>query len=504
MRRVLGARAALRRLAVYRVAFAEEPKMRAYLGASLADDAGVAVSHWASMILLTSLFATQTARASLMIPTLGCFLAGTLIAGPLCDWERMPERLALWRWRLVVWGRTIETAALGSLVVVLALRPPSIGTVLPYMMISAFMKTALRPTRSAFLVDLLRREEVRLDESGRAMADEGGALLLYKTHLLTFSSLATALREAAGLVGLVLGGAIVGLAGGRYAALFAADVLTNVVFIALVFRMCHPTLRAREVRFRHLVAGDPRARGHGLLADAARHLVGSAREVFAFLATRAQRPLLMFLFGLWVFEVVTEFYDGKMIVKHVLGGSDESVRHAELVWTMATLGVVSVLPLLARLLGSLGRLFLATALIDGVVIAVAGQLAVTGRAPAIAPFVAFLALDRGLSSTSASLAELAQLSASSARIRGRVAGVFAVAAILGDIGAEGAATWASERFGIAPMVRGLGIAQVLIFSSMALAGGRALWRFGIVSDGSARGLSSPVVLMPSAQQAGGV
>jgi hypothetical protein len=69
----------------YGAALRGEPKVRAYALAAFVEDIGVAASTWASTLLMTNLFTDQRTRASLMLPTLGCFLAGTLISGPLAD-----------------------------------------------------------------------------------------------------------------------------------------------------------------------------------------------------------------------------------------------------------------------------------------------------------------------------------------------------------------------------------------------------------------------------------
>ncbi len=138
----------------------EEPGARAYLGASLIDDVGIAVSGWPSALMMTNLATTQRARASLMLPTLLCFLISTLVSGPLADWSLRTMRggLARWRWTVVLTGRAIETTLLGVIVVRLSMWPPTIATVLPYVMVTAFMKAALRPTRMAFSVDMLRED----------------------------------------------------------------------------------------------------------------------------------------------------------------------------------------------------------------------------------------------------------------------------------------------------------------------------------------------------------
>src|SRR5262249_37566913 len=147
---------------------------------------------------------------------------GSLIAGPLADWAHRSSLAALarWRWRLVVWARVIETLALGLVIWMVWRGTFTIGRALPYSMVSAFMKTALRPTRGAFEVDLLRREEVQLDAQGATVLDERGQPRAYKVHLLSFSAMTTLLRSAAAFGGLVLGGKIMSAAHGDFRLLF--------------------------------------------------------------------------------------------------------------------------------------------------------------------------------------------------------------------------------------------------------------------------------------------
>jgi hypothetical protein len=56
--------------AEYQAFLRDEPRARAYLVATLVDEIGVALSAWAGALLMTNLFTTQRARASLMLPTL--------------------------------------------------------------------------------------------------------------------------------------------------------------------------------------------------------------------------------------------------------------------------------------------------------------------------------------------------------------------------------------------------------------------------------------------------
>jgi hypothetical protein len=210
-----------------------------------------------------------------------------------------------------------------------------------------------------------------------------------------------------------------------------------------------------------------------------RGFFSSLRSAFDFLRRREQRPLLCLLAGGWMVEVATEFYDGKMILKHVLPGTDDDVRHAQIAWSLVALAVLAGLPVLARRVGRLGRLFLVTMFLDGLAIAVAGRAAAMGGAAAILPFCGALAADRALTETSGTLMTLAQNSACQAEMRGRVAAAYAFVVLLADVAAEGAATEASEALGIPRMLVAVGLAQIGLMAAVALAGGRALWLYGL-------------------------
>lgn len=484
-------------------AFREEPKLRGYAAAHFVDDVGVAVATWASMLLMTNLFTSQRERAQLMLPTLACFLIGTLVSGPLADRgaRGTKESLARRRYRLVVWARLLETLALGALVLRLANGVPTIGTVLPFAMLTAFSKTAFRPAKIAFSVDLLSHETPQMDADGKPLLDERGAPLFQKTHLLVMGSVIGVLGATAVLVGLLLGGRVVAAAHGSFAFLFLIQAVMHLAFCAMVALFCHPTRSAREVRLRDLVV-DVAGEGEHVVryaSDAPSNerrvgFFGSLWEGMRFLLGKERRPLLAMLCGTALVELVTESYDGKMIVKQVLHGGDDAVRHAEIVWSIVGILAVAAVPMLARALGSLGKVFLVTMLIDGLVIAFAGHLAGRGGAGMIVPFAAVLAVDHSLTQTSVSLAELAQNSASSAGMRGRIAGLYAFFVIVGDILVEGIATEAAERFGIPGMLVRVGLLQVGIVLLLAIVGGRRLVRFGLHDrrEGSREGHPMPV------------
>ncbi|MFO0549562.1 MAG: hypothetical protein U0271_14310 [Polyangiaceae bacterium] len=472
----------------YRTALADEPKLRHYLGAAIIDDVGIAVSAWATMLMTTQLFTDQRERARLAIPALGCFLLGTLVSGPLADWVKSsPRALAAWRYRLVLWARSIETIALGALVFMIMRGRPTIGSILPYVMVSAFMKTALRPTRIAFEVDLLTREQRQTTASGAPLLDEVGAPRLMKTHLLTASAMIFTLKTFSSLLGLLLGGVIMGAVHGAFWPLFAFDVLTNIGFIIVIGRGCHPFKTSAELSWADTVrapadetnGSGSNASGLSKLGGGVRHFGATLRDGFRFLAKGEQRPLLALLGGCWIVEIVTETYDGKMIVKQILGGSDDAVRYSELGWTAVSLVAIVLLPMLAPKVKSFGRLFLGLMLLDGAVITLAGNVAGRGVASAIVPFSLVLAADRGLTLTSTAFAELAQNSASSASMRGRIAALYAFFTIVGDILAEGVATGLAEAVGIPAMLVRVGLFQIGFVALLALVGGRRLWNFGL-------------------------
>lgn len=462
-----------------------EGRARGYLIGTLIDDIGIAVSAWAGTLMMTNLAVTQRARAAFMLPTLVCFLAGTLISGPLADWmaRSSAARLAKWRWQVVLAGRAVETAVLGYLVVSLSSGPPTIARVLPYIMVSAFMKTGLRATRIAFSVDLLQEESVSRDAGGKALRDEQGEPLRYKTHLVTFSSLTSLLSTLAVLGGLLAGSFVMERAAGRTWALFALDVLTNLGFIVAVYVLCKPPAGAVETA---PLAAAPEGR--------LRHFGRSFVEGFRFLAKPAQRPLLALLAGAWLIEIITEAYDGKMVIKHVLSGGDEGVRHAEIAWTVVAAVGAALLPLIIRKMGSLGKIFLVTMFIDGLVIAAAGQVARAAAPAAVLSFTAILCVDQSLTLVSGTLAGVAQNSVSSAAMRGRIAGTFAMFVIVGDMASEALAALAEERWGIPGLILRAGLLQVGLMALIALGGGRRLWTFGLHGEAApaAEGASEPL------------
>ena len=423
-------------------ALESERRARRFVWANLIDDVGVAVSVWAMAMLQTDLMRDQRERAKLVMPVLLVMVLGTLASGPLADFARRWSASLLPRWRrnVLLVARGVETIALGGLVALIASGPMTIARILPYALVSGFLKTALRPTRLALAVDLLDREET--DEG----VDERGLPRRRKTFLPTFAALTSQLSTGAVLVGLLLGGKIMGLAHGRVWALFAFDVLTNLVFLAILATVPVPARDEDE-------------------AHAARPV--GRFELVRFLVARPQRPLVAVLIGAWMIEFVNELYDGKMIVRHMLGGSADAVRWSEIAWSLGTVAALAALPaVVARV--RLGVAFTVAMLADGLVIGVAGAFASRGTPAAIAPFALAIGADRALTAVASTLASIAQANATSTAMRGRLAGAWQLWVIVTCIVAEGAATAAADSWGIGVMMRVAGFAQVAAIAGLAL------------------------------------
>jgi len=113
------------------------------------------------------------------------------------------------------------------------------------------------------------------------------------------------------------------------------------------------------------------------------------------------------------------------------------------------------------------------------VIAAAGKVAGAAAATAVLPFTTILCLDQSLTLASSTLTDVAQNSVSSAAMRGRIAGTYAIFVIIGDMMSEGLATVAEEKWGIPGLILRLGFLQVGLVSLLALGGGRRLWNFGL-------------------------
>ncbi|HEX4513283.1 MAG TPA: hypothetical protein VH054_07095 [Polyangiaceae bacterium] len=421
-------------------ALASERRARRFLLANLIDDVGVAVSVWAMAMMHTDLMRDQRERAKLVVPVLLVMVVGTLTAGPIADFARRwsPALLPRWRRNVLLVARGVETFALAGVVCVIASGPVTIARFLPYALVSGFLKTALRPTRIALAVDLLDHEEI---EDG---LDERGEPRRRKTFLPTFAALTSQLSSGAVLLGLVLGGKMMTLAHGRVWTLLAFDVITNVVFLAILATVPAPaaTVSVTERPARRF-------------------------ELVRFLAARPQRPLVALLLGAWMIEFVNELYDGKMIVRHLLGGTTDAVRFSEIAWNLAAVVALAALPaILARV--RLGVAFTVAMLADGLVVGVAGAFAARGVPAAIAPFALAIGADRALTAVASTLVGIAQASATSTAMRGRLAGAWQLWVIVTCIAAEGAATAAADSWGIGAMMRVAGLVQIAAIAALAV------------------------------------
>jgi len=344
---------------------------------------------------------------------------------------------------------------------------PTVGRILPYFLVAAFIKTALRPTRMALEVDLLQAETPQLDRHGHELKDDTGQPLRLKRHLLTLLSLLSALSAAATLLGLLFGSKLLSAVGGSFAAIFAVDIATNIGFILVFWLKCRPTDAPEPSR---TIASGPGRRVFG-------EFWSTLREAWSFLRRPEQRPLMCLLFGGWIIEVLTEFYDGKMVIKHVLGGADDQVRYAQISWSIVSLIVLFALPALTSRADRLGRIFLIAMLLDGVAIAVAGKAASLPGGPVL-PFAAALACDRALTDTSGILMNMAQTSACRQSLRGRVNASWAFVVLVSAVFAEGLATLMAESLGIPRMLMVLGTAQVGLMLLVTVAVGPLLWNYG--------------------------
>lgn len=518
----------------YAAVWREERRFCRYVAATVIDDVGFAATSFAILMLKTELFTTQHQRAQLRIPTLACFLIGSVVAGPIADWARGGTRAALlhWRWRVVLGGRLVETAALAMVIPVVGSGAPTVARLLPYFLIAALAKAALRPTRAAFEVDLLRREEVQIDADGAVLFDDRGVQRTLKVHLVPATSLLSSLRGAAALTGMLIGGQVIALAGGSFAPIFAFDVLTNLAFVVMVYLWCAPARWAREPRAPvapvgsgavgslagtappYAVAvpgtgaseamreGEPVAeararrattfRGAGasgidgtfVPAGAGVRLRDSAAgyaEVMRFLRDPSNRALACFLSAGWFSELVTEAYDGAMIVRHVLHGSADKVRHGQVAWTFVGVLVAGIAPSSLRRVDRIGLIVVLCMLADGAIITALGRLLVAGRPEAIPPAAALLAIDHGLSLTTAIAVGVVLSSASGSALRGRMFGAYAAISLVSAMFVEWLASRAAAIVGIPRMLTILGLVQVAGVCAVALSAGWSLNRFGLRS-----------------------
>lgn len=405
-------------------ALAHEPAARAYLGGCVIDDLGIAVSLWATQLLQTDLMTDQHARASIALPALVAMFIGSLAAGWLADGRgkepRSTAALLRRRFRVLAVGRVVETVVLAALVVLIATGPITIPRILPFIVVSGFMKTALRPTRLAFAADVLE-DEAR------------------------FPALSTWIAQAktvAILGGLLVGGVLMRAVAGRAYLLFAFDVITNLAFLGGLAVAARRRARALPAR--------------GSVVVAASTAAPSGVGVLRFLV---RAPVLVAVIGgAWLVEMVAELYDGRMIVRHVLESSAETVRIMEIGTTVSALALVASVPWLLRRFRP-ERVFAATLVLDAVVMIVAGRLAALHL---VAPFVVLLAADSGLTSVAGVASDVVTVRQTPAHLRGRVQGIFQLVVLVSAMGAEGVATVVADAYGIPWLVSAAGVVQAVV------------------------------------------
>ncbi|CAN5623559.1 hypothetical protein BH09MYX1_BH09MYX1_47750 [soil metagenome] len=401
---------------------ATEPAARAYLGGCLVDDLGLAVSLWATQLLQTDLMTDQHARAALAVPTLVAMLLGSLGSGFLADGrgKTAPGSRALVqrRFRVLAIGRLIETLVLAAVVVLIASGPVTIARILPFMIVSGFMKTALRPTRLAYAADVLHDER----------------------RFPVLSTWVAQARTFAVLGGLLVGGVLMRAASGRVYLLFGFDVVTNLVFLVGL---------AVATRRRLML-------GPSIPSPNATTPSAGGTSAFRFLF---RAPVLVAVIaGSWLLEMVAELYDGRMIVRHVLDASAETVRWMEIGTTVTSIAFVFAVPRLLRRV-SAERLFAIALFVDAVAMIVAGRLATLHL---VVPFIAILSADSGLGAVASVASDVVTVRDTPAHLRGRVQGIYQLVVLVSAMLAEGVATAAADAHGIPWLVSAAGVVQVVV------------------------------------------
>ncbi len=406
-----------------------EPAARAYLGGCLVDDLGIAVSLWATQLIQTDLMTDQHARAAMALPALVAMFLGSLASGWLADGRgravRSSAELLRRRFRVLAIGRVIETIVLAAIVVLLATGPITIGRILPFIVVSGFMKTALRPTRLAYAADVLRDE----------------------AHFPALSTWTSQARTVSVLAGLLAGGVLMRAVAGRAWILFAFDVVTNLAFLVGL---------ATATRRRVALGGAP------VHAPAVAARPGGTGP-FRFLLGA---PLLVCVIGgSWLMEMVAELYDGRMIVRHVLDSSAETVRVMEIGMTVFSLALVASVPWLLRRM-SPERLFAGALFVDALIMILGGRLAVLHL---VAPFVLVLSVDSGLTSVAGVASDVVVVRDTPVHLRGRVQGMYQLVVLVSAMIAEGVATAAADAYGIPWLVSAAGVVQGVVALGLAIA-----------------------------------
>lgn len=444
----------------YLLLFRQEPKGRAYLLASFIDDLGIAASLWASQLIMTRLYTDQGVRASIMTPMLACLLIGTLLGAPLADsYVRFPWRVAMQRWRISLVIRILETVALTYLTISIAAGTPTVASILPYVLVSSILKALIRPTRQAFEVDLLKVRKFSASIEGHDIPDSRQKPLI--VHLPSFLSFKELSGTLAGLGGLAAGGLLVAIVSGKLWTLFAVDVATNMIFIAILFRYCEPAISAEGDKnsqpgsaFSGSQAPQP--------ANGRAKPLSLIRETRNFLFAEENRSLLYASVCGWLVAFFSEAYDGKMIVKHLMHGSDNAVRVSELLWQ--SIGAVSLLmlPALSRRVSFSTSMLVIFAAVDGLVFLTAGSVATQQLSDRIPVFAGLLAIDGFFVVACGWMVILIQARYAPAHLRGRIMGIYIFAVLLGNLVMQQIATFVSGAITIPRMMSVFGAVQLII------------------------------------------
>jgi len=410
----------------YKAFWQEEPLGRMYSVASFIDDLGVAASLWASQLIMTRIYATQDARAQVMTPMIVCLILGTVLGGPLADsLSRNKALLPRRRWGVVLVVRALETIALGYLAWQISRGALTVKTVIPYAIVSGLLKALVRPTRQALEADILAvREWVSIGVAGKDLA--------VKVHLAPSMSLRELSGTVAGIAGLAAGGMLLSIVGDRLWILFAFDILTNVVFIVLVFRFCRPAEYC-ENEFR----------ASSILRW---------RDVSSLIS-----PRMMVAAGLGLLVgMVNEAYDGKMILMHVLHVRDEMIRLSELGWQVASISAILLLSYFGSADQVFSKAFPLLVALDGVVIVLAGIAAASGLPLA---FAGVLWIDRFVTVLALYVPILVILDGTAVEKRGTALAAYTLCTLFGSLGAQQGAARLTRSFSVPQMMLGIGAFQ---------------------------------------------
>jgi len=425
------------RLQDYYRLFREEPEGRWYLVASFIDDLGIAASLWASQLIMTRLYTSQAARASVQSPILACLILGVLVGGPLADWFgcRIPA-LARRRWQVVLLVRTLETIALGYLTWIVAVGSVDVAAIIPYVVVGSLLRALVRPARQSFEADMLRMKQPQVD---------GPPIIVHLPAMIALKELSGTLG---GLGGLAIGGWLVTTTGDRMWVLFAVDVASNVAFIAMVIALCRPQSQTPSPA--------------PIAVDQNGGLKAVVRGAMAFVASPANRAVVIAAICGWMVAFFTEAYDGKMMLMHELKAPDNTVRVAEFTWQTVSATAIVLLPFLGRKLLAWPAMLIVFTAVDGIVFLLAGMFALHGGTTAIPSFIAVLSVDVFMTVACGLMVLLLLAEYTPAELRGRVIGGYLFAVLMGNLAMENLATIAAKAMGIPLMMVSFGAVQCVL------------------------------------------